>query len=128
MYEEKETQRQSFRRQSDLLRLLGHPTRLALLVELMKGPKCVNDIRELLDVQQANASQHLAVLRREGIIDYYEDGRRRCYYIVRPGLVESLIGFIGGDYPAVHRSAAWVREAARKLASFRTVRRLPSLT
>lgn len=49
---------------AQLLKMLGHPVRLALLDELGKGPKCVSDIRDLVNVRQANVPQHLAILRR----------------------------------------------------------------
>ena len=99
---------------ADLLRLLAHPTRLALLAELARGPKCVSDIQELLAVRQANVSQHLALLRRDRLVDYHEDGKLRCYYLARPGLVAALMAFLGGPHPVVPRAAAWVRQAARR--------------
>ncbi|NIA20383.1 MAG: metalloregulator ArsR/SmtB family transcription factor [Anaerolineaceae bacterium] len=102
------------REAADLLRLLGHPLRLALLDELAKGPKCVSDIQELLDVRQANLSQHLSVLRQARIVDFHEDGNLRCYYIARPSLVAALTGFLGSEHPIVPCSAAWVRRAARR--------------
>ncbi|MCG3181831.1 MAG: hypothetical protein BIFFINMI_04266 [Phycisphaerae bacterium] len=98
---------------AELLRLLGHPTRLALLAELAKGPKCVSDMQGMLDVRQANVSQHLAILRRERIVDYHEAGKLRCYYLVRPGLVDALDKFLNGRYPAVRPTAEEVRRAAR---------------
>lgn len=103
-----------WREAADLLRLLGHPLRLALLDELAKGPKCVTDIQDLLDVRQANVSQHLAMLRQAKIVDFHEDGNLRCYYIARPSLVAALMVFLGGEYPIVRRSAAWVRQGARR--------------
>jgi DNA-binding transcriptional ArsR family regulator len=54
------------------------------------GPKCVMDIQELLDIKQANVSQHLTALRHARIVDYHEDGKLRCYYVARPGLVKVL--------------------------------------
>ena len=39
------------REKAQLLRLLGHRTRLAIIGRLAKGPKCVTDIQELLDVR-----------------------------------------------------------------------------
>ncbi len=87
------------RRGAELLRGLAHPTRLAILDELKNGPKCVSDIKELLHVSQPNLSQHLAVLRRERIVDYYEEGRQRCYYLTRPSLAQALMHFLSGDYP-----------------------------
>jgi ArsR family transcriptional regulator len=104
------------REKAALLRVLGHPVRLAILIELSSGPKCVTDMQGLLDVQQANVSQHLGALRHERIVDYHEDGKLRCYYLARPGLAKSLLKFIGGDYPVVPRSKEAVRRAGHKRA------------
>ncbi len=101
------------RERAELLRLLGHPTRLLILEELARGVKCVTDIRDLLDIPQPNVSQHLAVLRQARIVDYHEDGRQRCYYLLRPALVEGLLGFLSGDYPAVERDREHVRQEGR---------------
>lgn len=103
------------RRQAELLRLLGHRTRLAIMRELVGGAKCVTDIRDLLEVPQANVSQHLSALRSEQIIDYHEDGKLRCYYITRIKLVKSLLKFLDGDYPVAHRSPQAVRKEGRRL-------------
>jgi ArsR family transcriptional regulator len=104
---------QQWREAAAQLRLLGHPVRLALLDELSKAPKCVTDIQDLLDVRQANVSQHLSVLRQAKIVDYHEEGNQRCYYILRPGLVCELMRFLGKDYPAKPQSAEKVRRAGR---------------
>jgi len=101
-----------WRETAELLRLLGHPVRLALLEELAKAPKCVTDIQDLLEVRQANVSQHLTVLRQAKIVDYHEDGNQRCYYVLRPGLVRDLMRFAGREYPAKPKTAAQVRRAA----------------
>jgi ArsR family transcriptional regulator, arsenate/arsenite/antimonite-responsive transcriptional repressor len=89
------------RRSAELLHVLAHPTRLAILDNLKDGPKCVSDINELLDISQPNLSQHLAVLRRERIIDFYEKGKQRCYYITLPSMVQELMLFLAGKYPVV---------------------------
>ena len=99
---------------AELLRLLGHPTRLAIMEELSTGAKCVTDIQDLLQVAQANVSQHLQALRRERIVDFHEDGNLRCYYITRPKLVKALIRFLSGDYPVVTRPAEAVRREGRR--------------
>lgn len=52
------------REKAEVLKLLGHPTRLLVLEELAKGTKCVTDIRDLLEIEQSNLSQHLSLLRR----------------------------------------------------------------
>jgi len=89
------------RRSAELLRVLAHPTRLAILSKLKDGPKCVSDINELLDVSQPNLSQHLAVLRRERIVNFYEKGKQRCYYITRPSMAQDLMLFLTSEYPVI---------------------------
>jgi len=111
---------QQWREAADRLRLLGHPVRLALLDGLSKAPKRVTDIQDLLEVRQANVSQHLAVLRQAKIVDYHEDGNQRCYYILRPGLVRDLMRFAGRDYPSKPKTAAQVRRAVNTRRATRT--------
>ncbi|GAB4252304.1 ArsR/SmtB family transcription factor [Deferrisoma sp.] len=101
------------REKADLLRLLGHPTRLLILEELARGVKCVTDIRDLLDIPQPNVSQHLAVLRQARLVDFYEDGQLRCYYLLRPALVGALLEFLVGEYPVVKRDREDVRREGR---------------
>jgi ArsR family transcriptional regulator len=101
-----------WREAADQLRLLGHPVRLALLDELSKAPKCVTDIQDLLEVRQANVSQHLAVLRQAKIVDYHEEGNVRCYYILRPDLVRDLMRFMQREHPLKPKTAAQIRRAA----------------
>ncbi|KJU83277.1 ArsR family transcriptional regulator [Candidatus Magnetobacterium bavaricum] len=59
-------------------------------MELTKGVKCVSDIEKFLDISQPNLSQHLSILRSHRIIDYYADGKQRCYFLAEP-MVEQLL-------------------------------------
>ncbi len=102
------------RRKADLLRILAHPTRLAILEELAPGAKCVRDIRDLLGVSQPNVSPHLTALRRERIVDFHEDGKLRCYYITRPKLAKTLLRLLSGEYPVVTRSAQVIRREGKR--------------
>ncbi len=102
------------RGKAELLRVLAHPTRLGIIEELARGAKCVTDIRDLLDVPQANVSQHLTALRRERVVDYHEDGKLRCYYVTRPKLVERLLQLLSEEYPVVRRSPELVRREGRR--------------
>jgi ArsR family transcriptional regulator len=102
------------RSKASLLRVLGHPVRLAIVSELAAGPKCVTDIQDLLGVQQTNVSQHLIALRHERIVDYHEDGKLRCYYIARPSLARLIARLIQGEFPVVHQSKQAVSRASRR--------------
>jgi ArsR family transcriptional regulator, arsenate/arsenite/antimonite-responsive transcriptional repressor len=107
-------QGKALRQKAELLRILGHPTRIAILQKLAKGPKCVTDIQELLDVPQANLSQHLTVLRSHQIVGYHEDGKLRCYYLTRPTITALIDELLACDFPVVERSAEDVRKAGSR--------------
>ncbi len=74
----------------ELLRVMAHPVRVMILEELSKGIKCVSDLESFLEISQPNVSQHISLMRRCGIIDYYIDGRQRCYYLVDPFALDLL--------------------------------------
>jgi ArsR family transcriptional regulator len=82
----------------EILKLVTHPARIAILEELSKGVKCVSDLEEFLELSQPNISQHLSTLRHAGIIDYFIDGRLRCYFLKSP-LILDLLAIFKKDYP-----------------------------
>lgn len=83
----------------EILKIIAHPVRIKILEELMKGVKCVSDFEEFLEISQPNVSQHLSLLRRHRIIDYFIDGRLRCYFL-RDSMVPDIIEVIRKDYAA----------------------------
>jgi ArsR family transcriptional regulator len=64
---------------------LAHPTRIAI-VELLRdeGEVPVSTIHERLGLEQANASQHLAVLRAKQIVTGRKDGSQVFYSLRDP--------------------------------------------
>ncbi len=105
----------TLRDHAGLLRLLGHPVRLAIIQRLAAGPRCVTDIQELLEKPQANVSQHLMALRAHRIVDHYQDGKLRCYYLARPGLAKLLADVLENGYAVVRPSPEQVRRDASRL-------------
>jgi ArsR family transcriptional regulator len=83
----------------ELLKVVAHPVRVRILEELLKGVKCVSDFEEFLELRQPNISQHLSLLRHVGIVDYYMDGRLRCYFLVNP-FIPDLLELLSKDYSA----------------------------
>ncbi len=81
----------------ELLKVIAHPVRVKILGELIKGVKCVSDFEEFLEISQPNVSQHLSVLRRYGVIDYYVDGRLKCYFLKDP-IVPDIIDVLKKNY------------------------------
>jgi ArsR family transcriptional regulator len=81
----------------ELLKVIAHPVRIKILEELTKGVKCVSDLEEFLEISQPNISQHLSLLRNFQIIDYFIDGRLRCYFLVDP-IIPDLLELLKKDY------------------------------
>jgi len=63
----------------DLLRALGTPHRLAIVLELAEGPRCVHELVEGLAISQSLASQHLRVLRSAGLVTAARRGKETVY-------------------------------------------------
>lgn len=82
----------------EILKLIAHPVRVAILEELTKGVKCVSDLEDFLELSQPNISQHLSALRHAGLIDFFIDGRLRCYFLKSP-LIIDLLDLLRKDYP-----------------------------
>ena len=67
---------------SSFLKALAHPTRLKILEQLKNEDElCVCHIYEDLDLEQSNVSQHLKVLRDQGILISRKDGLKVMYSI-----------------------------------------------
>lgn len=82
--------KENFKEKANILKMLAHATRLMILEELAEGTKCVNDIEELLEVRQPNISQHLAMLRHSGLVDFSQKGKKRCYFLTRPEMIRTI--------------------------------------
>ena len=85
------------------MKILAHPARIKILNELVNGVKCVSDFEETLDISQPNVSQHLSLLRANGAVDYFVDGRLKCYFLKEPfipDLLELLKKEYDDDLPA----------------------------
>ena len=87
----------SLGQKSELLRAIAHPVRIRILQELTKGVKCVSDFQDFLEISQPNVSQHLSLLRARGVIDFYVDGRLKCYFLVDP-LIPDILELLNKGY------------------------------
>jgi ArsR family transcriptional regulator len=81
----------------ELLKIIAHPARMKILEELVEGVKCVSDFEESLDISQPNVSQHLKLLRSYRIVDYFIDGRLKCYFLKEP-LIPDLLELLKKEY------------------------------
>ncbi|MCL6559525.1 MAG: metalloregulator ArsR/SmtB family transcription factor [Firmicutes bacterium] len=66
---------------AEILKALAHPTRLNILESLRRGERCVCEIIDDVNIEQSNVSQHLAVLKKIGILTHRKDGLRVIYKV-----------------------------------------------
>lgn len=64
-----------------VLRVLAHEDRLLLLCQLSQAELTVGELEEQLDIRQPSLSQHLGVLRREGLVQTRREGKYIHYRI-----------------------------------------------
>lgn len=69
---------------------LVHPTRLAILCLLREGEVCVCELEPVLDLRQANISQHLAILRRANLVTSRREGLRILYRVSDERVFEAI--------------------------------------
>lgn len=72
---------QIFDLHADLFKSMSHPRRLEIIQLLRDQELPVTDIHTMLDLPQANISQHLKVLRDSGVVESRKDGKQIFYKI-----------------------------------------------
>ena len=75
---------------ADVFQALAHPTRIAIVELLRDGPLSAGKLIEQLGIEQANASQHLSVLRSRQIVINRKQGNQVFYSLRDPILTEVL--------------------------------------
>jgi len=77
-------------RLASLAKALGHPARIAILEFLARQDACIcGDLVDVLPLSQSTVSQHLAELKRVGLIKGDIEGPRVCYCIDSNGWEEA---------------------------------------
>jgi len=75
---------------ADFFQALSHPTRIAIIEHLREGELSAGTLIERLGVEQANASQHLSLLRSKRILVNRKAGNQ-VFYSVRDPLVIQVL-------------------------------------
>lgn len=66
---------------ADLFRVLGHPARVRILEVLRDGERSVGALQAELGLDSGGTSQHLAALRRIGLVQSRRDGTNVFYRV-----------------------------------------------
>lgn len=76
-----------FKLHSDFHKSLAHPKRLEIIHLLRDQSLSVSDIQNMLDLPQANLSQHLQILRDNGVVTTTKKGKQIFYQITDPKII-----------------------------------------
>jgi DNA-binding transcriptional ArsR family regulator len=72
------------------LKAMSHPLRLKILCILGNHSLSVQDIVDLVGTSQSNISQHLAILKDKGILDFRKESNRVYYFIEDEGVIHLI--------------------------------------
>ncbi|MTW17884.1 metalloregulator ArsR/SmtB family transcription factor [Rhodoplanes serenus] len=78
-----------------LLRALASPHRLMMMCALLDRDRSVGELAETLGMRIANVSQHLTLLRKDGLVTARRDGQTVWYTIASPAARELLAALHG---------------------------------
>ena len=90
---------------SDLLKALANRHRLLIVCQLIEGERSVGELADFLNIRASAVSQHLALLRKDGLVQARREGQT-VWYAVRSAPARALAGAICRVYcaPAARRS------------------------
>jgi DNA-binding transcriptional ArsR family regulator len=75
---------------ANVLKALGHPTRLWMAEQLADGERCVCELAEFIDADFSTISKHLAVLKQAGVVEDEKRGKQVYYRLKVPCIIQYL--------------------------------------
>lgn len=102
---------------ADIFQALAHPTRIAILEFLSQGELSAGTLIERLGMEQANVSQHLAVLRSKQLVSSRKAGNQ-VFYSVRDPLIIKVLNLMRTYFHAhLKESLSMLDEMERPMES-----------
>jgi DNA-binding transcriptional ArsR family regulator len=89
MEKENEMKFEVLRLQAEFCQSLSDPKRLQIIQELRTGERSVSELAEALGLKQSNTSQHLAILRKIGVVLPRKEGNMVYYKLANPKIAEA---------------------------------------
>ena len=83
-----------------LLKALANPHRLMIVCSLLEGERSVGSLAHSLGVRETVASQHLGLLRRDGVVAARRDGQT-IFYSLQSGQARAVIETLSRLFCAV---------------------------
>lgn len=107
---------------SDLLKSLANRHRLLIVCQLIDGARSVGELADFLGIRDSTVSQHLALLRKDGVVAARRDGQTIWYSIASAParkVLETLYKIYCGPQPlcrpgTINDSAGGARRKGRR--------------
>lgn len=80
--------KEAYDKNAHIFKILAHPKRLQILSLLIIKELKVEEIRKVINIPKANLSQHLALLRHNGLVRARREGLNFYYKIADKGIIE----------------------------------------
>ena len=77
-----------YARQSEIVKAVAHPVRMAILDFLKDGEQCVCDIAEHVQSERSNVSKHLSVMVSAGVLESRKEGLKVIYKLKTPCVLD----------------------------------------
>ena len=98
---------------SEIFQALAHPTRIAIVETLRDGALSAGQLIEKLGLEQANASQHLAILRAKHVVVNRKVANQVFYSLRDPALIKVLDILRRYFYSQLSSTVSMLEEAAQ---------------
>lgn len=82
---------------ADLLKALAHPQRLRILCLLVEGERSVGELNTQVPLSQSALSQHLAVLREQGLVRTRREAQT-IHYTLEDGPARALLDTLHAQF------------------------------
>ena len=76
---------------AEFFRALGHPARVRILELISEQERAVGDLQTELNLDSSGTSQHLAALRRQGLVETRRQGTTIFYKLKDPRVAQLLV-------------------------------------
>ena len=103
---------------SALLKSLANRHRLIIICQLSEKERSVGELAELLNIRDSTVSQHLALLRKDGLVTARRDGQT-IWYSISSAPARELVGALYRSYCAP--TSGSVAKVRRKTARHRSL-------
>ncbi len=77
-----------FEARAQVIKALGHPTRLFIVHELSPGELCVCELQEMIGSDMSTVSKHLSLLKTAGVIVDEKRGNQVFYSLAVPCVMD----------------------------------------